>query len=67
VPLYVLGVEPESSWYSSSNEETEMELMRNILANVEFTGETFVLILNRHFKKTKKALAQLEGALIYGE
>ncbi len=67
VPLYVLGVEPESSWYSSSNEESEMELMRNILANVEFTGETFVVVLNRNFKKTKKAMAQLEGALIYGE
>jgi Zn-dependent protease with chaperone function len=67
VPLYVLGVEPESSWYSSSNEETEMELMRNLVANVKFTGETFVIVLNRNFRKTKKAMARLEGALIYGE
>ncbi|HEU4594059.1 MAG TPA: M48 family metallopeptidase [Pyrinomonadaceae bacterium] len=67
VPLYVLGIEIELSWYQSSSEEFDRELLNKLIANLEFKGETFIVILNNNFKKTKKALAKLEGALIYGD
>ena len=66
-PLYVLGIETESSWYESKSDEADMELLNKLLANISFDGETYIIIFNRSFKKTKKAMSALDGALIYGE
>jgi Zn-dependent protease with chaperone function len=66
-PLYVLGIETETSWYHPNSDEADRELLQKLLANINFEGETYVLILSSSFKKTKKAMSKMEGALIYGD
>ena len=64
-PLYVLGVETKKRWYRYRSASADSDLLHRLVTRLEIPGESFVVILDRNFSKTKKAMRQLEGALIF--
>jgi hypothetical protein len=65
-PLYVLAVETEARWYRSGTDEADAELLHTLSQRMEMPGESFFVILNNNFRKTKKTLRTMDNALIYG-
>jgi Zn-dependent protease with chaperone function len=66
-PVYVLAVETDGRWYKISSDEADTELLHNLSARMQMPGESFFVVLNGNFKRTKKALSELDGALVYGD
>ena len=64
-PVYVLAVETEGRWYKTNIDAADVELLQSLSQRMAMPGETFFVILNRNFPKTKKAIRALDGALIY--
>lgn len=65
-PLYVLAVETEARWYQSGADAADAELLHSLTQQMEMPGESIFLVLNGQFRRTKKALRGMDGALIYG-
>lgn len=64
-PVYVLAVETDTHWYQYRSDGADAELLRRLGELMEMPGESFFLILNRNFSKTKKTLRATDGALVY--
>jgi Zn-dependent protease with chaperone function len=65
-PVYVLAVETETRWYKRGSAEADAALLMTFSQRMEMPGESFFVILNSNFRKTRKKLATMDGALIYG-
>lgn len=63
-PLHVLGVITVGRWFKLRSNSADGELLKKLINELEFPGETYVLLL-KGFGKTKKAMRATEGALIY--
>ncbi|HEV3471341.1 MAG TPA: M48 family metalloprotease [Pyrinomonadaceae bacterium] len=65
-PVYVLAVETDAACYDYHTDADDAELLQSLSTRMEMPGESFFVILDRNFRKTKKALQAMDGALVYG-
>jgi len=65
-PVYVLAVETDAAWYKFRSDGADAELLHKLSTRMEMPGESFFVVLNSQFRKTKKVLRAMDGALIYG-
>jgi Zn-dependent protease with chaperone function len=63
--VHVLAILPRARWYGFRSDAAEGKLLQRLGNELELPPDTFILILNRSYRKTWKALPQMEGALIY--
>lgn len=63
-PLHVVGIVAATPWYKLRSATADSDLLRTAISTIEFPGETYVVLLSR-YKKTRKAMENLEGALVF--
>jgi Zn-dependent protease with chaperone function len=64
-PLYVLGIVTGAPWYQLNRTALDQQLINEIVSQVEFTGETLVIILDGRYKHLLKGLRRFEGSQIF--
>lgn len=65
IPLYLLGIEPVSSWYKSISDEDATELSTRLANELELPGDFYILVFNKNNKEFKRALEKVPYSLIY--
>lgn len=65
LPLYVLGVVPESKWWRFERDDDDQELLERVVAEVEVPGELLAVSLGGQNKWLRKRLTKLGGAEVY--
>ncbi len=64
-PLYALGILTARPWYRRRSEEQDLQFARRLLEELEFPGETFVLVLTGRNAKLRKIMERTPNSLIY--
>ncbi|HEX9917641.1 MAG TPA: M48 family metalloprotease, partial [Pyrinomonadaceae bacterium] len=64
-PLYVLGIVTNAPWYALNRDDSNRQLINEIVSQVSFTGETLVVVLDGGYKKLLKGFRRLEGSQIF--
>jgi Zn-dependent protease with chaperone function len=64
-PVHVLAVLPRARWYGLRSDAADGKLLQRLINELELPPDTFVLILSTTYRKTRKSLPLMEGALIY--
>jgi hypothetical protein len=64
-PLYVLAVTIQRPWYRYPSAPHDQTLSQQLAKEMEFPGETFVLVLNSDTRKLRKILKRISGSEIY--
>jgi len=64
-PVYVLGVVTDTPWHKYRSDGADAELLQRLSARMEMPGESFFVVLDRRFSKTRKAMRATGGALVY--
>lgn len=65
VPLYVLGIEPESPWYRPISSQAVEELTTTLARQLEMPGNFFVVLFKGKNKMFKKSFEEVTDSLIY--
>lgn len=64
-PLYVLAVTIPRPWYRYHSAAQDQKLSQQLAKEMEFPGETFVLVLNSETRKMRKVMKRIPGSEIY--
>ncbi|HEX5000013.1 MAG TPA: M48 family metalloprotease [Terriglobia bacterium] len=63
-PFHVLGLVLDNRWYKWQSDAKDTELLSQIVQNVSFDGETFIMLLNGSNRRIRRKLKSVQGARI---
>jgi hypothetical protein len=66
-PLYVLAVTIPRPWYRYHSAAQDQKLSQQLAKEMEFPGETFVLVLNSETRKMRNIMKRIPGSEIYSQ
>ncbi|MBW3622353.1 MAG: M48 family metalloprotease [Armatimonadetes bacterium] len=64
-PVYLLGISTDAKWYKYTSETDAARLVQQLVGEMDFPGETFVVILTGEYGWLKTVMRNTEGAQIY--
>jgi Zn-dependent protease with chaperone function len=64
-PFHVLAVVPRLPWHRIRTDDADVKLIQRLITEIEFPSQMCVLVLDRVYRKTAKAVRRMDGALIY--
>lgn len=64
-PFYVLGVVPKRAWYTMDRDKEDEKLLRRLIKELKFPGETYVMILSPQYRRFVKTFRQVADAQIF--
>ena len=65
-PINVLGVSTRKNWRGKTQGVPDSDLMEVLVEQVAEFEVHYVIILDKHFKSSKKKMKNIEDSLIYG-
>jgi len=65
VRLYIVGVEPDSSWYKTISADDAAAMAKMLAQQLEMPGDFFVVVFNRKNREFRKRLVQVPDSQIY--
>jgi Zn-dependent protease with chaperone function len=65
IPLYILGITVNTSWYKYRSDSATSDLCQQIAQEIVFSGDIYVVFVDGENKKLRKIMERIEGALIY--
>ena len=64
-PFFVLCIKPVAPWWKPRAEDADQKLLEEVVGQMEFPAETFVVVINEHTAKLGKVVSKLENAEVF--